>query len=136
MINSDRLGRELVDRAPEAGPDRGEHFIGFAGCRRRAPLRARPSTPTRIDAQAIVEICQLGVFNSIATMRIAIAHGSTRATFRIDGRNSLGRPNSRHCVIAKIIPRQASRDDRAGAMDRLHRTLRAGGRRADRRAAQ
>ena len=60
MINSDRLGREFGRPRPEAGRDRGERFIGFAGCRIRAPLRARPPTPSRLDAQVIAELRRLG----------------------------------------------------------------------------
>ena len=45
---------------PEAGRDRGEgRFIGLAGGRIRAPLRARPPTRSQLDAQVIAEICQL-----------------------------------------------------------------------------
>jgi len=42
------------------GRDRSERFIGFAGRRIRAPQRAWPPTSSRLDAQVIGEIRQLG----------------------------------------------------------------------------
>ena len=61
MINSDWLGRELVDHAPEAGRDRGEGRL--IGCRfseyvRRSALSGQ--RPKRLGALMIAEIRQLG----------------------------------------------------------------------------